>query len=162
MSSVLIGIIGVILFIGLALAGALFLGPRFQAASSDSKASAHIAAIRQSSQAAALYEVDQGVALNGNLGDLSILVPGYLRKLPVGHQLRGRAAGETKAVVWMRLELNASNREICTSIQKQTGMIRSGQPMMEEQGTISTLSDRFPVGCRMREGGSELAIWADI
>ena len=42
MSNVLIGIIGVILFIGLALAGALFLGPRFQAATISSKASATV------------------------------------------------------------------------------------------------------------------------
>jgi hypothetical protein len=38
MTNVLIGIIGVLLFIGLALAGALFLGPRFQQAQRNSKA----------------------------------------------------------------------------------------------------------------------------
>jgi len=42
MSNVLIGIIGVILFIGLALAGALFLGPRFQESTNNSRGSAVI------------------------------------------------------------------------------------------------------------------------
>ena len=45
MSNVLIGIIGVILLIGLVLAGALFLGARFQAAADNSRASASVQAV---------------------------------------------------------------------------------------------------------------------
>lgn len=66
MSNVLIGIIGVILFIGLALAGALFLGPRFQEATITSKSSAVVQALTQVTHAASLYEVQEGRALRAN------------------------------------------------------------------------------------------------
>ena len=60
MSNVLIGIIGVILFIGLALAGALFLGPRFQESVNNSKAAAVVQSVSQVAHAANLYEVNEG------------------------------------------------------------------------------------------------------
>ncbi len=60
MSNVLIGIIGVILFIGLALAGALFLGPRFQEATTNSKAAASVQIMKQIADAANLYTVQEG------------------------------------------------------------------------------------------------------
>src|SRR3546814_19495658 len=60
MSNVLIGIIGVILFIGLALAGALFLGPRFQESTNNSRASASVQAVSQIASAATMFEVQEG------------------------------------------------------------------------------------------------------
>ena len=60
MSSVLIGIIGVILFIGLALAGALFLGPRFQESSNTSKAAAATQAVQLVANAISLRNADSG------------------------------------------------------------------------------------------------------
>src|SRR3546814_10920461 len=60
MSNVLIGIIGVILFIGLALAGALFLGPRFQESTNNSRASASVQAVSQIASAANMFEVQEG------------------------------------------------------------------------------------------------------
>jgi len=62
MSNVLIGIIGVILFIGLALAGALFLGPRFQESTNNSKAAAVVQSVSQVAHAANLFEVSEGRA----------------------------------------------------------------------------------------------------
>ena len=59
MSNVLIGIIGVILFIGLALAGALFLGPRFQQSTNNSKASASVQAVSQVGNAANMANVQK-------------------------------------------------------------------------------------------------------
>src|SRR3546814_7999702 len=60
MSNVLIGIIGVILFIGLAIAGALFLGPRFQESTNNSSASASVQAVSQIASAANMFEVQEG------------------------------------------------------------------------------------------------------
>jgi len=110
MSNVLIGIIGVILFIGLALAGALFLGPRFQEATITSKTSAVVQALSQVSHAAAMYQVQEGKALRATdhatnvqtLADrhylkslvtnpmnrepmITVDVLGYGRDLPVDH-----------------------------------------------------------------------------
>ena len=62
MSNVLIGIIGVILFIGLALAGALFLGPRFQESTQYSQAASVMSSLRQASDAAELRMLDLGVS----------------------------------------------------------------------------------------------------
>jgi len=59
-SNVLIGIIGVILFIGLALAGALILGDDFKSSSRDAKATALIAQMQQVSQAVEMYRLKTG------------------------------------------------------------------------------------------------------
>lgn len=79
MSNVLIGIIGVILFIGLALAGALFLGPRFQESTNNSKASAQVAAMHQIANAANMYQVNEGKSTL----DIQLLkTGGYLKAVP--------------------------------------------------------------------------------
>jgi len=79
MSNVLIGIIGVILFIGLALAGALFLGPRFQESTNNSKASAQVAAMHQIANAANMYQVNEGKQTL----DINVLKSGgYLKSVP--------------------------------------------------------------------------------
>jgi hypothetical protein len=59
-SNVLIGIIGVILFIGLALAGALILGDDFRTASSSSKAAAVTQTMQQVAAAANMYQMKKG------------------------------------------------------------------------------------------------------
>jgi hypothetical protein len=82
-SNVLIGIIGVILFIGLALAGALFLGPRFQESTLNSKASATIQRVSQLGHATNLYEVQEGVKFMPSTGmPWQAMVPGYIKALP--------------------------------------------------------------------------------
>jgi type II secretory pathway pseudopilin PulG len=80
MSNVLIGIIGVILFIGLALAGALFLGPRFQEATNNSKASAVVQANAQLAQAAAMYRVQEGREWDNTRPEG--LMPSYIKAMP--------------------------------------------------------------------------------
>jgi len=81
MSNVLIGIIGVILFIGLALAGALFLGPRFQEATSNSQAAAMMTQLKQVSDAVDMWKLNTGngyVPVTGT----TFLQPGYLKTTP--------------------------------------------------------------------------------
>ena len=83
MSNVLIGIIGVILFIGLALAGALFLGPRFQESRTNSDASATIQRVSQLAHATSLYELEQGRRFMPSQGmPWQELTPGYIKELP--------------------------------------------------------------------------------
>lgn len=81
MSNVLIGIIGVILFIGLALAGALFLGPRFQEATSNSQAAAMMTQLKQVSDAADMWRLDTGNQYVPVV-NTSFLQPGYLKTAP--------------------------------------------------------------------------------
>lgn len=82
MSNVLIGIIGVILFIGLALAGALFLGPRFQQTTANSKAAAVMSQIKQVSDAMNLEALDNG-GLPQTCRNLEYLAPRYLKNIPI-------------------------------------------------------------------------------
>ena len=77
MSNVLIGIIGVILFIGLALAGALFLGPKFQEAGANTKATTIMSILKQTSDAAAMAELTSGKSVM--VGEASSLSPEFLK-----------------------------------------------------------------------------------
>ena len=79
MSNVLIGIIGVILFIGLALAGALFLGPRFQDSKISSSAAASVQALSQAANAVELYNLNEGRHFQAIAGSVPVGTE-YLKK----------------------------------------------------------------------------------
>jgi len=91
MSNVLIGIIGVILFIGLALAGALFLGPRFQQATSNSDAAAVMTSIKQAIDAGEMWRVQEGKTYIPST-DTAFLRPGYLKSAPTNVAARGSSS----------------------------------------------------------------------
>ena len=82
MSNVLIGIIGVILFIGLALAGAMFLGPRFQETTMNSQAASIMSSLKQASDAADLRMVDLGVQTTPVTRASFLMTGGYLKSEP--------------------------------------------------------------------------------
>jgi len=128
MSNVLIGIIGVILFIGLALAGALFLGPRFQESTNNSKASAAVQAVSQVSSAANMANVQNGTATQSGAAT-TLATSGFLKSVPsnpttggtdpVLVSTAGAATGDAGYAV-MALGTNAG--PICAAIAKQSGM----------------------------------------
>ena len=104
MSNVLIGIIGVILFIGLALAGALFLGPRFQQTSADAKAAAVMTSIKQVADATEMWKVQEGRTYAPST-DSSFLSPGYL-KARVSNPAPGAKAEKTDYFYAVKLDNN--------------------------------------------------------
>lgn len=115
MSNVLIGIIGVILFIGLALAGALFLGPQFQESTNNSRAAASVQAVSQVSSAANMFEVQEGrIAANA----AALQTGGYLKSVP-SNPTGGDAPEIAGTLVAMELEGNSE--KICNAVAKQTG-----------------------------------------
>jgi type II secretory pathway pseudopilin PulG len=130
MSNVLIGIIGVILFIGLALAGALFLGPRFQESTNNSKASAAIQAVAQIQQAAEMFRVDQGASdlEVWSLGVTGLQTRGFLKSVPTisgGGTIAFRNTsvnGADVVVAGSNLSSAAGNnsQKICEAINRQT------------------------------------------
>ncbi len=135
MSNVLIGIIGVILFIGLALAGALFLGPRFQEATINSKTAAIEQSLSQIVQAANLYRVQEGkdlLASNYATNVQTLRDTGYLKTV-VGSPLNGStvltvdASGGGAAVpihhiyVGLGPDGDKVSRAICMQIERQFG-----------------------------------------
>lgn len=119
MSNVLIGIIGVILFIGLALAGALFLGSRFQEASSVSKAAAVMQAISQVRQAREMYELQEGKPYKDvNIGEL--VSQGYLKSRPdnpIGAQMVSFATNAVNAPV--SISGSEGSTEVCKIINRE-------------------------------------------
>ena len=133
MSNVLIGIIGVILFIGLALAGALFLGPRFQEATLNSKASAMMGAIGQAASAANLYRLQTGNDVPGyGIGESQVVTAlvngGYLKSIPVTneHGVGFREADGSFGTSRPTLAVNGisdtpEGRRLCAVIARQSG-----------------------------------------
>ena len=132
MSNVLIGIIGVILFIGLALAGALFLGPRFQEATAQSKAAALIQQAHQVASAAQMYRVQEGQDVKAGSLD-GQLIGTYLKSAPVnpinvywGIDTRDVDGGQgTKAAAFATVgypDGSTSADAICREIARQAGM----------------------------------------
>jgi hypothetical protein len=98
MSNVLIGIIGVILFIGLALAGALILGDDFKSASASGQAAALMSQIKQAADAADMRRLKLGVA-NTPSTNTAFLVPRFL-KTPAMNPTRNAAAAPND-IRWM-------------------------------------------------------------
>ena len=154
MSNVLIGIIGVILFIGLALAGALFLGPRFQEATNSSRAAAMVQSATQIARALDMRVVTTGQLIGDNQRDLladDILVTeGYLKSMPTNpYGLRvvlfydpttgdpTSLPGNRKYFVEMFLPKDDAAASICLAAQKQA----------PGSATIPTLRPQAATGC---------------
>ena len=126
MSNVLIGIIGVILFIGLALAGALFLGPRFQESTNNSKAAAAVQGVAQVASAIAMYETQEGVSypmVSPVQADGILITKGYLKS--VFRESNGGTPYVTdnydNADIGGRyVILGNLTEEVCKAVQRQT------------------------------------------
>ena len=169
MSNVLIGIIGVILFIGLALAGALFLGPRFQETQIDSKASAGIAAITQLANAMTLMRLQEGRPFDASLSLLPGTNPttspvsmGYLKVLPKGPvntiydgfvvDKDTQRTGEPKfAVMVLERSTDELAGKVCLAMVRRTGQ----DPTATAVPASNTLPD-VPAGCIRAVGSASV------
>ena len=85
MSNVLIGIIGVILFIGLALAGALILGDDFRSSKSSTAAAKIVADMQQMTAAINMRQLKTGQQLmaTGQDANMALLIPRFLKVEPL-------------------------------------------------------------------------------
>lgn len=155
MSNVLIGIIGVILFIGLALAGALFLGPRFQEATLNSRGSAAVQAVSQISHAVNMYEVNEGMPLPTNQIN-ALQSKGYLKSIPkIGESpiymlspsgCAGCADPRSIGVVYVFAD-NADNRKLCGTIMRQVGGLAADREYAPTAEILVTTMGRRETGC---------------
>jgi hypothetical protein len=147
MSNVLIGIIGIILFIGLALAGALILGDDFMSARSDSKAAASISMMSQVSNAIAMYELKTGRKFVAGT-PLATLMPRFLKSLPVNPTTAPipgtytaqvvNSGGDTSLVL---MELGSEAEAVCMAISQQ-----SGRPSIAIANDVASVPSQ-PGGC---------------
>lgn len=155
MSNVLIGIIGVILFIGLALAGALFLGPRFQSATNSSKASAAIQATKQVADAAHLYALSEGTVIGFN-GGAELVSKGYLKSVPKVGEANASVLNDTGCAgcstgtpsgIGYFLGTDANAKSVCEAIMRQTGQLASDQPFDPISKSLIRGQHSTPSGC---------------
>ncbi len=155
MSNVLIGIIGVILFIGLAIAGALFLGPRFTDSKSTSTAAATIQATSQIAYAFSYSNAELAVRATAGTNPAT-LAPAYLRSVPTNPagpdalivvSATGSATTGDGAMVVAKLSTAAASKT-CGAIVRQT---TNGQDTVgvDGYGVSSTAAEipRGPAGC---------------
>ena len=155
MSNVLIGIIGVILFIGLALAGALILGDDFRSSSSASKAAATVQQLHQISQAVAMYQLKTGRIMIASEDNVALLQPRFLKTWPSGNPFNGAAlrindasasigASPAKMVI-TNFGTDERARDACIAIEEQTS---SGTPDMSGKADFgATVLSKGRVGC---------------
>ena len=129
MSNVLIGIIGVILFIGLALAGALFLGGRFSNTGNDAEAARMMSEGSQISHAFELYELGEGRMPDGtgesgeaNERAITQLVSnGYLKDVPAGAKGGKWHVSDRGGAVLSHIGAGSQAEAVCQSARKQAG-----------------------------------------
>jgi hypothetical protein len=166
-SNVLIGIIGVILFIGLALAGALFLGPRFQESTNNSRASAAVQAVSQVAHAVNMRELQEGRPMMANESIAGQLInERYLKSLPSNPtgssdvflaDVNGAGFGTGKALtVVMRMHEDGNGKAICEAIRRQTGALTSPGPWTPTAQSFLPANMVNPTGCQW-DGGTYYA-----
>jgi hypothetical protein len=152
MSNVLIGIIGVILFIGLALAGALILGDDFKSANSESRAAAAIAMVQQASSAIAMHNLKLGTPYSQ--GPLNGLVPRFLKAVPTNpidgsasYQVDTRDANGYQVgpavMTAMGFPMNARNKDVCLAAARGSNMPMINDMTVPVYAGIPT----HPAGC---------------
>ena len=159
MSNVLIGIIGVILFIGLALAGALFLGQRFQESSTTSKASASVAQVRQIVSAIELYQLETGRTMIASDDNASLLLNGYLKSMPANpfnrnsYDINDATANLGTAPVRLvisRIGSDSVAKDGCMAIEKQFGRSTDLTRQSDFQAAVAAGGQ---VGCLYYQNG---------
>ena len=162
----LIGIIGVILFIGLALAGALILGDDFRSASNETQGAAAVNQLQQVKAAFDMWKLKTGQSTITNQ-NTSFLVPRFLKMQAVNPTKAGRAnsgnyqyatrfnndvcpdgndeAGITASHIMLPLGQDAGAAAACQAISDQ-----------HTQGVMGTdIRPTRPIGCVKIEAGPQ-------
>ncbi|WP_292627005.1 hypothetical protein [Novosphingobium sp. 17-62-19] len=160
MVNVLVGIIGVLLFIALALAGAAFIGPRFMQAMANSKAMSVTQMTSQITMALSLRRGDEGVPVVARTQLMSLVPKGYLKTLPLnpfigegGFPFRVLYSGDVESslyyadIVFGSLGHGNEMLHVCQSINRQANRGDDVPQMALEAGTNVTAMVKEPLGC---------------
>ena len=167
------GLIGVVLFIGLAIAGASFLGPYFQRTAMQTQSVKVTAQMSQTAQAIQMYRLKTGQT-GIRLGDTSFLVPRFLKEparnmspggianpssyqysVHINNDVLGDANNEggslNGAYIMMFLGTDTKARDICKAIAD----VNQGGVM-----TVINSTNRYPqatVGCGIYDANTYVA-----
>jgi hypothetical protein len=170
-SNLIIGIIGVALFIGLALGAAIFLGPRFDDAQNNAYASDAVLAVGQVAAAVSSYRLASGYVQGPALSSTQTLVDGgYLRDVPVNGSYAGHppqivdvngvdvASSGSAGTFQPRYVLMSlgSNQALCTLVEQKLGRLQTGGSVSTDVATLSSV-ERGNAGCfRTSTGASTI------
>lgn len=135
MSNVLIGIIGVILFIGLAIAGSTILGTDFMTAAASSRAAAVTSHLQQIAQASQALKARRGATVPSNAASFGagLVAQNALKSVPINPMVPGNpylaanAAfgqdGSDAAYVYTTLGVSSDKkaRDVCFAIEETAG-----------------------------------------
>ena len=159
MTNVLIGIIGVILFIGLAVAAAWYLGPKFQQAASNSKAMSITHMESQITAAISMKRTDDGTFVVARSPVRDLQVGGYLKTVPLnpyagdgGLPFRILYSGDLESayyyadVVFMTLGQSEGAEQVCRAINRQGGSETVPRMPAEDGQDIQAMVQK-PSGC---------------
>ena len=168
MTNVLIGIIGVLLFIALALAGAMFLGPRFKEAQRNSRA---MSLTQMASQIVVAMEIkrnDDGTPMPARQSMMVLAQKSYLKSLPINPYLGDggwpfralyshdlHSAHYYADVIFLSIGHGLDAPSVCRSINKQSGGSDDDIPTLplSSGSDIGPVMTR-PIGCfRMHDVG---------
>lgn len=131
MSQMFIGIIGIIVVVGLALAGAIFFGEQFQQSRSRARAAAALAVTSEIAFAAeAALAAEGGRILAGADITAQLVTPGYLKAVPVNPLIEanvprlmsetGLLTGRADAAV---IDLGSGAEVVCRQVGIQSGQL---------------------------------------
>lgn len=130
MSQVIIGVIGMLLFIGLAIAGASYLGPQFGDQKVEAEATRYLSERSQIERAVQSYASDLGgLPIVPGQDPVDVLVQGkYLTKSPAGGGGLWAYDAASKSLV-MTLPGSASQKlKVCVAARKRAGIPNPGTP----------------------------------
>lgn len=175
MSNVLIGIIGVILFIGLALAGALILGDDFRSSKASSGAAAVMGQLQQVAAGVNMYQLKTGRTMMANdyLTNVDALVPRFLKVAPrnpianqpyftVDNEGFGRAVRVHHLQTRLGLPASVEAKAVCREIEQQNGAADPDAAIAAVTTTPgwATRVSGKGVGCFLYTAGSDPGFYA--
>lgn len=174
MSNVLLGILAVVLFMGLAIGSAVFLGPRFDEAQSLGAASDIIQSVASVSTAVNAYRMATGYAYGPGLESPQVLVDaGFMRRVPENSLVPGRAPQiygsngldylSTPAAdqpVWSPRFVYMSigdDRLVCSQVMRVLGHISGSSMVSDTAVSPAVAGDQRSAGCfRTASGGAQI------
>ena len=164
MSNVIIGIIGVILFIGLALAGASFLGSTL----TDGRTQSDVAQLMTSGQqmvvATRMYRVKTGSQLPNTLDNANTLISAQILKAVPGNPIvptntpftvdqDGSLTSQRPGYVLMYLGQSERAYNACIEIEIQAGSTdRLNKTTMQTTIAFLTRATKSKIGCHRNQG----------
>lgn len=175
MSNVLIGIIGVILFIGLALAGALILGDDFKSSKSSTRAATIAGQMQQVSAAVAMYQLKTGRTMSAATYSTNVasLVPRFLKTAPTSPSGRlydtvdATGYGADVPVRYVTTTIDPDDltfaRSVCIALNEQAGVadpVAAMGPVLRPEDWGPFVAGKGRLGCLQFEpGGTRYAAY---